>query len=222
MCFIVMALLFAVIVPPIFHQLELLGISDEIVIDSKSAKNYNIWQSNYYGSGDKNDITYELYIFEVDNPVESLKGERPRLVQKGPYTFKYYFNKFDISFHDDGDRVQYRLQNFYLPYLEGTGPGLSMEDQITIPYVSALGFEYLLGEIPVEAEELLDVALETFINTVLYGVEEVIAAREQAVIDNPFLSEEQKNQTLAELQALYGLADDIRVVSNCNERSIIF
>jgi hypothetical protein len=213
MFFIVTALLFAVIVPPIFNFLEELGIADEVVIDSKHSKNYDIWQSNFFGKGDKNDISYDLYIFHVDNPEASLKGEKPMLVQMGPYAFKYYFNKFDVSFHNDGDQVQYRLQTFYIPNPEGNGPGLSFDDELVIPYVSALGFEYLLKEIPVETEQLLDGALTTLVDTVLEDVEDVIQAREQAVIDNPFMSDEQKNQTLAELQHLYSLVEIIRVVS---------
>lgn len=220
MFFIVMALLFAVIVPPIFDFLEELGIADEVVIDSKDAKNYDIWQSNYFGKGDKNDISYDVYIFHVSNPEASLKGEKPKLVQMGPYAFKNYFNKFDIRFRKGGDEVQYRLQTFYIPYAEGTGPGLSFDDELVIPYVSALGFEYLLKEIPVETEQLLDAALTTLVDTTLEKVEGVIETREQAVIDNPFMSDEQKNQTLLQLQHLYSLVEIIRVV--CHAFSLFY
>eukprot|EP00602_Paraphysomonas_sp_CaronLab_P010932 CAMPEP_0185018268 /NCGR_PEP_ID=MMETSP1103-20130426/1045_1 /TAXON_ID=36769 /ORGANISM="Paraphysomonas bandaiensis, Strain Caron Lab Isolate" /LENGTH=614 /DNA_ID=CAMNT_0027548019 /DNA_START=367 /DNA_END=2212 /DNA_ORIENTATION=+ len=161
----------------------------------------------YYGGGDKRDVNYDLYIFHVDNPVEALNGERPVLVQLGPYAFKQYFNKYDIKWMDDGDTVQYRLQNFYLFDEENTGPGLRIDDNVTIPYASALGFEYLLQEIPIETEDLLDAAVEDAIDSILDAILAEIEIREQAVKDNPFMSDERKNETLATLESLANLVE---------------
>ena len=209
---IVITLLFAVIVPPVIMHLEQEGIAEEVVIDSRNAPNYDTWQSNYYGKGKKKDINYDLYIFHVANPVESLNGSKPILVEMGPYAFQQYYNKFDIKWTHGGDRVQYRLQTFYIFNPDRTGPGLSIDDQLTIPYVSALGFEYLLQQIPIEVEDMLDAAVTTIIDTKLEEIEDTIEAREQAVIDNPFMPEEQKNATLETLAALDALVEVVRVV----------
>jgi hypothetical protein len=104
--FIVITLLFAVIIPPVIVQLEYWGIADEVVIDSRNAPNYDTWQSNFYGKGKKKLINYDLYIFNVANPMEALNGSKPTLVQMGPYAFYQYYNKFDIKWTHDGDRVQ--------------------------------------------------------------------------------------------------------------------
>ena len=99
--------------------------------------------------------------------MEALRGERPVLVQRGPYGFMNYFNKFDVQWSHDGDTVQYRLQTFYVYSTERSAPGVSPDDNVTLGYPSALGFEYLLQEIPVSAQELLDAALTSKINSKL-------------------------------------------------------
>jgi hypothetical protein len=204
--------LFAIIIPMVFYHLEVGGIHDEIVIDGTDAPSYNLWQSNIYGHGEKRDIFYDLYIFDVDNPVEALRGEKPVLVQRGPYGFMNYFNKFDIHWSDGGDTVQYRLQSFYVFSAERTGPGLAPDDNVTLGYASALGFEYLLQEIPISAQELLDAALTTKINSKLDAIDEIIQTRIQAVIDNPFMDPTVKNETLTKLYRLDTLVTVVEVV----------
>jgi hypothetical protein len=49
------SLLFAIIVPLVFHQLEVDGIKEEVVVDGKDAPAYDIWQS-----GDKPEIHYDV------------------------------------------------------------------------------------------------------------------------------------------------------------------
>lgn len=210
MCAIALTLLFATIVPLVFHHLELEGIREEVVIDSRSASSYDTWQSNFYGKGKKRTISYQIFIFNVQNPVEALAGERPIVVQQGPYAFNQYFNKFDIRWTDDGDTVQYRLQTFYVFDKENSGPGLMDTDNVTLAYPSALGFEYILGQIPIEAQELLDAAVETGINSKLDQVDAAIDAAIKAVQRNPTLSPAEKNESLAQLYALEDLVTVVR------------
>ena len=183
------------------------------MIDSRSAPNYDTWQSNYYGKGKKKDVNYDLYIFHVTNPIEALNGSKPTLVQMGPYAFQQYYNKFDIKWTHDGDRVQYRLQTFYIFNEERTGPGLKIDDQLTIPYASCLGFEYILQSIPVEAEELLDAAVTAAVDDTLTAIEADIEQREEDIINNPFIPEAQKNSSLETLAELDALVEYIRQVN---------
>jgi hypothetical protein len=209
---ILLSLLFAVVIPLVFYHLEVGGIRDEIVIDSTSAPSYGLWQSNFYGHGEKRDIFYDLYVFDVQNPVGALRGEKPILVQRGPYGFMNYFNKFDVQWSHDGDTVQYRLQTFYVYSAERSAPGVSPDDNITLGYASALGFEYILQEIPISAQELLDAALTSKINSKLDAIDEIIQTRIQAVIDNPFMDPVTKNETLTKLYHLDTLIQVIEVV----------
>ena len=101
-----------------------------------------------------------MYFFEVQNKEEALNGKRPKLLQFGPYAYDEYYLKFDIVWTDGGDTVSFNTQKYYIFNQDETGPGLYQSDQITIPYACVVGFEFLLSNIPVAANELLDIALE--------------------------------------------------------------
>ena len=203
------ALLFTIIVPLIFAQLEVDGIKEEVVIDGKDAPSYDIWQSNIYGHGgnSKPEIHYDVYIFDVQNPMESLNGSKPIVVERGPYAFHEYYNKFDISWSDGGNVVSYRSQRFYVFDEARTGPGLSLSDRVTIPYGTVIGFEYLLQTIPEETQEMIDYQVDSKLNEKLAEIEAAIDKKEQDVIDNPLMPDDMKNQTLAELEALRQLVE---------------
>ena len=80
-----------------------------------------MWQSNYYGSGDKVDVHYDIYLFDLQNQEAALSGSKPVVVEKGPYAFKKYFNRFDVSWGDDGDTVTYTSQVFFMFNPDRTG-----------------------------------------------------------------------------------------------------
>ncbi len=111
-------------------------------------------------------LKYNLYYFEVQNRDEALSGERPKLMQVGPYAYAEYYVKFDIVFSDGGDTVAYNTQKYYIFNQAETGPGLSETDQITLPYAVVIGFEYLLQQIPVAANALLQAAIEVRVTRV--------------------------------------------------------
>ncbi len=104
-----------------------------------------------------------MYVFDYTNVADVLNGSKPVLVQKGPYQFMEYFRKFDISWTDDGDTVTYNTQKFYVYNPAASGAGLSLDDRMTIPYVTILGFEWLLRAVPPEANDYFDVILHEYV-----------------------------------------------------------
>jgi len=90
---------------------------------------------------------------------ETLQGQRPKLMQVGPYAYDEYYVKFDIEFSDHGDTVSYNTQKYYIFNQEETGPGLAEDDQITLPYAVVIGFEFFLQQVPVSASDLLQAAI---------------------------------------------------------------
>ena len=101
-------------------------------------------------------VTYDLYYFDIQNPAEVLQGAKPVVTEVGPYAFREYFNKFDISWSDAGDTVTYNTQRYYVFDPERTDPGLSLQDKITLPYPTVIGFQYLINQIPEGATILLN------------------------------------------------------------------
>ena len=104
-------------------------------------------------------IKYNLYYFQVQNMAETLQGARPKLMQVGPYAYDEYYVKFDISWSDGGDTVTYNTQKYYLFNQDETGPGLSQEDQLTLPYATVIGFDYLLSTVDATDQMLIDAGI---------------------------------------------------------------
>ncbi len=128
---------------------------------------------------------YDVYYFDLQNPDGVLAGEKPVVVELGPYSYDEYYVKFDISWSDGGNIVSYNTQRFYLFNPARTNPGLSDTDLITLPYPSVIGFEFLLKEIPEAAslllEELIIGAIQEKENAVDLILDEIYAD----VIANP-------------------------------------
>ncbi|KAJ1438553.1 CD36 family-domain-containing protein [Ochromonadaceae sp. CCMP2298] len=180
----------AVIGPILLYRLGDYFIDDQVVIDNEQAPNYDAWQNNVESPGaDHVVIHYDLYFFDVQNVAEVLTGQRPKLVQRGPYAFQEYYVKFDISWSDGGDTVTYNAQKYYLWDDSRMGAGLSREDDLMLPYATVIGFEYLLGSIPLSADVLLD-----------------------ALVDDKLKAVE--TQIEAELSSLYAQIDDDRIPKN--------
>jgi len=104
-------------------------------------------------------IKYNLYYFQVQNMAETLQGARPKLMQVGPYSYDEYYVKFDISWSDGGDTVTYNTQKYYLFNQDETGPGLSQDDQLTLPYATVIGFDYLLSTVDATDQMLIDAGI---------------------------------------------------------------
>jgi hypothetical protein len=124
------------------------AIDQEVVIDSTSAPNYKSWQTNVEGPGANTKAHFDVYFFDVQNPEGVKNGERPVVVEKGPYAYKEYFNKFDISWHDDGDLVTFNTQKYYIFDEERTLPGLSEFDNLTLVNPTVAALRYDLNAIP--------------------------------------------------------------------------
>lgn len=77
----------------------------------------------------------------------------------GPYSFREYYNKFDIRWSDDGDTVTYNTQRYYLFDEEQSNPGLSLSDKILLPYPTVIGFEYLISQIPAPISDLVNLLI---------------------------------------------------------------
>ena len=101
-----------------------------------------------------------MYVFDYTNVEDLLQGAKPILVQKGPYHFMEYFRKFDISWSDDGDTVTYNTQKYFVYNAVGSGDGLSLDDRLTIPYASVVGFEWLLRSIPQDTNAVVEQTLQ--------------------------------------------------------------
>jgi hypothetical protein len=92
------------------------------------------------------------------------------------------------------------------------GPGLSVDDQITLPYPVVLGFNYLLASLPMETEAFLDATLEAMVNEKLQAAEDELDAQ-IAAVEGSDATHEEKEAMVAELEKAKALVERVRVVS---------
>ena len=193
------SVLVACITPIIFGVLLNKAIDEQVVIDSTSAPNYNAWKTNIASSdadvSDQVNIHYDLYFFHVNNPDEILNGAKPILVEKGPYAYEEYYNKFDISWTDNGDVVRYNTQKYYLFNQDRSNAGLSENDNLTLlnPTVAALRF--YLNDIPVDLSLLLQGYIESKLSENVNNIEMKLEYLYNT-IDNKVLPPKQKLEYL--------------------------
>jgi len=165
----VLSLFLAIIVPMIVYSFVDNQINSQVVVDSPNAPSYDTWQTN--ANNDDVTINYDLYYFDLQNEDAVLQGAQPIVTEVGPYAFREYYNKFDISWTDDGDTVTYNTQRYYVFDPENTDPGLSLSDKITLPYPSVIGFEYLISTIPEFATQAVDVLVDQKIHAKYDAIE---------------------------------------------------
>lgn len=58
-------------------------------------------------------LDFKVYIFNVTNPDEILAGERPIVQELGPYWYKQYRRKYNITFNEGKTRAAYRMDQRY-------------------------------------------------------------------------------------------------------------
>ncbi|XP_033845493.1 scavenger receptor class B member 1 isoform X2 [Periophthalmus magnuspinnatus] len=132
-------------------------IDDQIVkntvIDPNNEMTYTMWK----------DIPVpffmSVYFFNVLNPKEILKGEKPMLEQRGPYVYRKHCQKDNITFHPN-NTVSYREYRQY--YFE---PDMSIgneSDIITIPNMLVLGAAVMLEDLPYPVRLMISTTFKTF------------------------------------------------------------
>lgn len=59
-------------------------------------------------------IYLQFFIFHVDNYKEASLGSPPHVVQKGPYSYKEYRRKENITWHDENSTVSYNERQWFV------------------------------------------------------------------------------------------------------------
>ncbi|OXB58758.1 hypothetical protein ASZ78_012354 [Callipepla squamata] len=137
-----------------------------------SSISFNMWR----------DIPVPFYLtvnlFEVQNPEEVLQGAKPKVNQRGPYVYREFKYKTNITFHDN-DTVSYLeyRQLFFRPDLSNG----TEDEYIVMPNILMLGAAVMMESLPNFVKLLLSGALaglkqEAFINRtvgeILWGYED--------------------------------------------------
>jgi len=99
--------------PVIVDKLVDVGIDAQTVLKGPKGKAY----STFVESGDNIgvEIYYALRYLNLTNPVETLAGtEKARLEEVGPFVYRQYRNKLNVTFAEDGETVSFILKKTYV------------------------------------------------------------------------------------------------------------
>ncbi|XP_067894635.1 lysosome membrane protein 2-like [Heterodontus francisci] len=85
-------------------------------------------------------IYMQFYFFNVTNPDEVLNGGKPFLEEKGPYTYREYQPKENVTFVDDGEMVSAMTSKTYVfvPELSKGDPETDLIRTVNIPIVTVM------------------------------------------------------------------------------------
>ncbi|KAG0720687.1 Protein croquemort [Chionoecetes opilio] len=114
-----------------YHALLNYALRQELAI-KEGSRAYGMWKSTPVP------LSLRLHVFNLTNPEEVKEGAKPILQEVGPYVWREYHEKHNVSFHDNAT-VTYLQQRWWVWDQEASG-GLSQEDTIitlnTIPVAS--------------------------------------------------------------------------------------
>ncbi|KAK1884285.1 Scavenger receptor class B member 1 [Dissostichus eleginoides] len=132
-------------------------IDDQVVkntvIDPKNSMSYTMWKDVPVP------FFMSVYFFNVLNPQEILKGEKPMVEQKGPFVYRKRIQKDNITFHDNGT-VSYREYRTY--YFEPTMSSGNESDVVTIPNMLVLGAAGMMENLPYAMRLMISATFKTF------------------------------------------------------------
>ncbi|XP_078410748.1 scavenger receptor class B member 1 isoform X1 [Cetorhinus maximus] len=172
----VLLLIFAVgllvTVPVILKQ----QVTAKVQIDPDSGLAYTMWRDIPVP------LYMSLYLFEVKNPQEILYGEKPVLEERGPYVYREYRWKSNITFHNNYT-VSYREYKRY-HFCSERSAG-SESDEIVLPNVLALGAALMAEDLPYALKLIFSTALKTFNETpfIKKSVKEIMWGYDDPLVD---------------------------------------
>ncbi|KAL7635797.1 UNVERIFIED_CONTAM: hypothetical protein RMT77_013614 [Armadillidium vulgare] len=93
-----------------------------------------------------------VYPFNLTNPDEFLKGEIPVLNEIGPYVYREYHHKENVTYHPNMTVTYYQKRNW--TFDEELSKGLREDDQITMLNIIPVGAAYAVENNPIMLERL--------------------------------------------------------------------
>ncbi|XP_015221424.1 scavenger receptor class B member 1 isoform X2 [Lepisosteus oculatus] len=134
-----------------------------IVIDQQIVKNVQIDPSNSMSYTMWKDIPVpffmSVYFFHILNPEEILRGEKPMVEQRGPYVYREYRQKHNITFHDNKtvSYREYRQYHFWRNMSVG-----NESDVVTVPNMLVLGAAVMMEDMPYFVRIMVSTTFKAF------------------------------------------------------------
>ncbi|XP_067278858.1 lysosome membrane protein 2c [Pseudorasbora parva] len=99
LCILLLIAGIAMVLSEVFQKLLNNMIKEQIILEN-GTEAFSVWQNP------PPPVYMQFYFFNLTNPAEVLKGDKPSVIEIGPYTYREYRPKEDVRFMDNGTRVQ--------------------------------------------------------------------------------------------------------------------
>lgn len=138
------------------------------------------------------DVYLKVFIFNVTNPVEFLKGkEKLKLQEIGPYVYQEFLENKNVTFHDNGTLTYVpRRSVYYVPELSIGNPD---KDFVNVPNIPMLGLSSALHDAGffinypltqlinmVDSKPILNISVHDF----LWGYEDTLVKLAAGIVPN--------------------------------------
>ncbi|KAM9811160.1 lysosome membrane protein 2a [Neosynchiropus ocellatus] len=172
----------ALLVAQVFQTMIHSRLKQEITLTEKSQV-FEAWKNP------PPPVYMEYYFFNVTNPEEFLKGGKASLQQIGPYTYREYRPRENVTFLENGTKV-YALnpKSFvYLPEKSRGDPELDMLTTVNIPYVAVMNelnsYNFVLRSLVSIYTKSLGVELfiTRTVNEILWGFQDPLLTKVKAM-----------------------------------------
>lgn len=116
------------------------GICDQVCVPQSNAPKWKLdnWANNL-NETEHPPLYRKFYVYNITNLAAVVNGTRPVVEELGPFVYRVYYNRFNISYFDDGNTVAYQQGRMYV-----FEPTLSQMPDSSV--VIAVNFPYLAGE----------------------------------------------------------------------------
>ncbi|XP_045479908.1 sensory neuron membrane protein 1-like isoform X2 [Harmonia axyridis] len=84
-------------------------------------------------------LNFKIYFFNVTNPEEVTKGEKPKVQEVGPYAYDEWVSKVDVVDDNAEDTLAYSPLNKFVYNENKTGKGFSQDDIVTVLHPVIVG-----------------------------------------------------------------------------------
>uniref|UniRef100_A0A4W4FD07 Scavenger receptor class B, member 1 n=1 Tax=Electrophorus electricus TaxID=8005 RepID=A0A4W4FD07_ELEEL len=108
-----------------------MGVCVREITLTESSRVFNTWKNP------PPPVYMEFFFFNVTNPQEFLGGAKPRVTHMGPYTYREYRPKDNVSFVDNGTKVSALTPKtfVFMPDLSAGDPSIDLVTTVNIPAV---------------------------------------------------------------------------------------
>ncbi|XP_051887779.1 scavenger receptor class B member 1-like [Pristis pectinata] len=152
-----------------------MALTWNVQINPRNGFAYSVWRDvpvPFYMS---------VYFFHIVNPDAIIRGEKPVVAQRGPYVYREYRPKGNITFHENYT-VSYRAyRQFHFVPERSSG---NESDELVLPNMLALGMAILVEKFPPDLKVAFNVAMKMFNQTAFFRktVKEIMWGYEDKLI----------------------------------------